>query len=212
MSAAAPGGSRLGGLLGRVPRASAPLTLRNRLILSIVAIVVLLTVVIGTVSVVALRGSLMNQLDDDLTGATNRALTAASIGGSSGRPSLSPDSDALGAPRQAPGTFTAVLVGDGVQRGAVLGEEGLVGGDDGRAALEGRGDERAGGLDAADDLDDHVDVAAFDEGGGVGGDEGRVDALTHPVRPAHGDAREFDGGPDPGGEVVGVRRHDARHL
>ena len=124
MSAAAPGGSRLGGLLGRVPRASAPLTLRNRLILSIVAIVVLLTVVIGTVSVVALRGSLMNQLDDDLTGATNRALTAASIGGSSGRPSLSPDSDALGAPRQAPGTFTAVLVGDVVQQAFTVTEAG----------------------------------------------------------------------------------------
>ena len=62
-----------------------PLTLRNRLILSIVAIVVLLTVVIGTVSVVALRGSLMRQLDDDLASATGRAVAAASIGGSSGR-------------------------------------------------------------------------------------------------------------------------------
>jgi two-component system OmpR family sensor kinase len=124
VSAAAPGGSRLGRLLGRVPRASAPLTLRNRLILSIVAIVVLLTVVIGTVSVVALRGSLMRQLDDDLTSATGRAVAAASVGGSSGRPSLSPDSDALGAPRQAPGTFTAVLVGDVVQQAFTVTEAG----------------------------------------------------------------------------------------
>jgi two-component system OmpR family sensor kinase len=124
VSAAAPGGSRLAGLLGRVPRASAPLTLRNRLILSIVAIVVLLTVVIGTVSVVALRGSLMRQLDDDLTSATSRAVAAASIGGSAGRPSLSPDSDALGAPRQPPGTFTAVLVGDVVQQAFTVTEAG----------------------------------------------------------------------------------------
>ena len=37
--------------------------------------------------------------------------------------------------------------------------------------LEGGGDEGAGRLDAADDLDDDVDVAAFDERGGVGGDQ-----------------------------------------
>ena len=124
MSAAAPVGSRVGRFLGRVPRASAPLSLRNRLILSIVAIVVLLTVVIGTVSVVALRGSLMRQLDDDLASATGRAVAAASVGGSSGRPSLSPDADDLGAPRQAPGTFTAVLVGDVVQQAFTVTEAG----------------------------------------------------------------------------------------
>ncbi|WP_209560272.1 HAMP domain-containing sensor histidine kinase [Frigoribacterium sp. PvP032] len=107
-----------------MPRASAPLTLRNRLILSIVAIVVLLTVVIGTVSVVALRGSLMRQLDDDLASATSRAVAAASIGGSAGRPSLSPDSDAFSEPRQAPGTFTAVLVGDVVQQAFTVTETG----------------------------------------------------------------------------------------
>ena len=106
----------------------------------------------------------------------------------------------------------AVLLGGRVQGGAVLGEQRLVGGDDGGAVLEGGGDERAGGLDAADDLDDDVDVAAFDQGGGVGGDEGGVDALAHLGGPADGDARELDGGPDAGGEVVGVRRHDARHL
>jgi two-component system OmpR family sensor kinase len=124
VSAAAPVGSRVGRFLGRVPRASAPLSLRNRLILSIVAIVVLLTVVIGAVSVVALRGSLVRQLDDDLASATSRALAAASVGGSSGRPSLSPDVDALGAPRQAPGTFTAVLVGDTVRQAFTVTEAG----------------------------------------------------------------------------------------
>jgi two-component system OmpR family sensor kinase len=124
VSAAAPVGSRVGRFLGRVPRASAPLSLRNRLILSIVAIVVLLTVVIGAVSVVALRGSLVRQLDDDLASATSRALAAASVGGSSGLPSLSPDVDALGAPRQAPGTFTAVLVGDTVRQAFTVTEAG----------------------------------------------------------------------------------------
>jgi two-component system OmpR family sensor kinase len=124
VSAAAPVGSRVGRFLGRVPRASAPLSLRNRLILSIVAVVVLLTVVIGAVSVVALRGSLVRQLDDDLASATSRALVAASVGGSSGRPSLSPDVDALGAPRQPPGTFTAVLVGDTVRQAFTVTEAG----------------------------------------------------------------------------------------
>lgn len=95
---------------------------------------------------------------------------------------------------------------------AVLGEQRLVGGDDGRAVFEGGGDERTGGLDAADDLDDHVDVAAFDQGGGVGRDQRGVDALADLGRAADGDPGEFHRGADPRGEVVGVRRHDARHL
>ncbi len=106
----------------------------------------------------------------------------------------------------------AVDLGGGVQGGAVLGEERLVGGDDRGAVLEGGGDEGAGGLDAADHLDHHVDVAAFDERGGVGGDQGGVDALPDAVRAADGDPGQFDRGADPRGEVGGVRRHDARHL
>lgn len=78
--------------------------------------------------------------------------------------------------------------------------------------LEGRGDERAGGLDATDDLDDDVDVAAFDEGGRIRGDEARVDAFPHLGGAADGDTGELDGGADTGREVFGVRRHDARHL
>ncbi len=105
-----------------------------------------------------------------------------------------------------------VLLGGRVQGGTVLGEQRLVGGDDGGAVLEGGGDEGPGGLDPADHLDHHVDVTAFDEGGGVGGDQGRVDALPDPVGSADGDTRQLHGGADPGCEVVGVRRHDARHL
>ena len=105
-----------------------------------------------------------------------------------------------------------MLLGGGVERRAVLGEQRLVGGDDGRAVLEGGGDEGAGGLDAADDLDDDVDVAAFDEGGRIGGDQRGVDALAHLGGAADGDAGELHRGADARGEVVGVRRHDARHL
>ncbi|GAA3121273.1 hypothetical protein GCM10017687_38720 [Streptomyces echinatus] len=78
--------------------------------------------------------------------------------------------------------------------------------------LEGGGDERPGRLDPADDLDDDVDVPAFDEGGGIGGDQRGVDALARLAGTPYGHTGELDRGPDPGGEVVGVRRHDARHL
>ncbi len=78
--------------------------------------------------------------------------------------------------------------------------------------LEGGGDEGAGRLDAADDLDDHVDVPPFDQGGGVGGDQLRGDALADLVGTADRHAGELDRGADARGEVVGVRRHDARHL
>jgi len=108
-------GSRLRGLVRRAPGLAGPLTLRNRLILSIVALVVLLTIVIGAVSVVALRSSLVDQLDDELRQATNRALSGPATGGSdSGRPSVSPDEADLLGPRQAPGTFTALVVGQRV--------------------------------------------------------------------------------------------------
>ncbi|CAM5730020.1 hypothetical protein SMICM304S_03128 [Streptomyces microflavus] len=106
----------------------------------------------------------------------------------------------------------AVLLGGGVQGRAVLGEQCLVGGDDARAVLEGGGDERAGRLDAPDDLDHDVDVAALHERGRVGGDQCGVDALTHLRGAADGDADELHGRTDARREVVGVRRHDARHL
>ena len=89
-----------------------------------------------------------------------------------------------------------MLLGGGVEGGAVLGEQRLVGGDDGGAVLERGGDERAGRLDAADDLDDDVDVAAFDQGGGVGGEQRRVDvdALAAAAGRPDGDAGELDRG------------------
>ncbi len=62
----------------------------------------------------------------------------------------------------------AVLSGRGIQRRAVLGQQRLVGGDDRRAVLHSAQDERAGWLDAADDLDD--DVSPGDEFGRIGGE------------------------------------------
>ena len=54
--------------------------------------------------------------------------------------------------------------------GAVLGEQLLVAGDDRLAGLEGGEDEVAGGLDAADELDDEVDVGIVDDRAGVVGE------------------------------------------
>ena len=98
----------------------------------------------------------------------------------------------------------AVLGGRGVEARAVLGEQRLVGGDDRGAVLHGAQDERAGGLDAADDLDD--DVGARDEVLGVGREQRRVDAEVGAVAAgaAHRDADDLERRADPGGHVVGV--------
>ena len=71
-------------------------------------------------------------------------------------------------------------------------------------------DEPAGGLDATDDLDD--DVGPGDEGGGVVGEQRRVDAGAGSVRSPDGDADELQGRPDPGGEVVVLLGEEAGDL
>lgn len=105
-----------------------------------------------------------------------------------------------------------VGLGRRVQRRAVRRDQRLVGGHHAGAVLESGGDERTGRLDTADDLDHDINVAAFDERGRIGGDQVGRDALAHLVGAADGDPGEFHGRTDAGGEVVGVRRHDARHL
>jgi hypothetical protein len=55
--------------------------------------------------------------------------------------------------------------------GADVGQQLLVGADDGLARLEGVEGEGAGGLDAADHLHDHVDGRVVDHGAGVVGDD-----------------------------------------
>ena len=91
-----------------------------------------------------------------------------------------------------------------IQGGAVLGEQRLVGGDDGGAVLHRAQDEGAGRFDAPDDLDD--DVSAGDQVLGVRREEGRVQPEVAPVAAgaAHRDADDVERAPDPGGEVVAV--------
>ena len=108
----------------------------------------------------------------------------------------------------------AVLVGRVEQRRAVLGEQRLVGGDDRGAGLQRGQDQRAGRLDAADDLDDDVDVVPGRQGRGVGGEQRGVDRQVAAVAgdPAYGDAGQLERAADPGGQVVGVRREQPGDL
>ena len=69
----------------------------------------------------------------------------------------------------------AVLVGDGVQLDADVGQQFLVAGDHGLAGPQRGGDQLAGGLDPADDLDDEIDVGVGDHLVGVTGQQRRVD-------------------------------------
>ena len=117
MSGALPGrvGARLRSAAHGLPGLDGrPVTLRQRLIASIVALVVLLAVAIGAVSVVALRSSLVDQLDAELAQSVSRA-TSPFGGGAGGSFASTPDQDDLSGPRQAPGTVTATVVGDQVQ-------------------------------------------------------------------------------------------------
>ncbi len=102
-------------------------------------------------------------------------------------------------------------VGRGIQGGAVLGEQRLVGGHDRGAVLHRPEDEAAGGLDAADDLDD--DVGAGDQLGRVGREERGVDRDVGAVlaEPADGDADELEWRADPRPEVVGMGGEHPRH-
>ena len=74
--------------------------------------------------------------------------------------------------------------GEGEEFVSVLGEELLVGGDDGLAVLEGSAEKLQGVIDAAHGLDDDVNVVGGEEVGPGGGDAGafgsvfRFDRLT----------------------------------
>ncbi len=74
-------------------------------------------------------------------------------------------------------------------------------------------DQRAGRFDAADHLDDEVDVVAGDERLGVGGEQalGDVDVARR-VDASYGDPDELDRRADAGLEVVGLLEKQADHL
>lgn len=90
-------------------------SLRTRLLLSIVALFAAASLVVGIVSVVALRGFLMDRLDQQLAAATGRSQSA--VGGESGDapvPTLPPGPTEFSDFRagvQGPLTVTAVVVG-----------------------------------------------------------------------------------------------------
>lgn len=66
----------------------------------------------------------------------------------------------------------AEALGEGEEAIAVLGDHLFVGGDDGFAVPESGFDEFGGGVETADDLNDHVNVGIGDDAVEVGGEEG----------------------------------------
>lgn len=107
----------------------APLTLRRRLLLGTIALFVLVTTVIGLVSVAALHGSLVERLDVQLHSAADRGR----IGIGSGQPpgSAPPNGSgeaglALQVPGQPVGTIGAVILGDTIESAGRISEAGGV--------------------------------------------------------------------------------------
>ncbi len=94
---------------------------------------------------------------------------------------------------------------------AVIGHQRLVRGDDVGAGLQCLQDERAGGLDAADQL--HHDVRAEDERLGVGGEElARDVGGTYGVQVPDGHADQLQARTRTGGELVAVLEQQRRDL
>jgi hypothetical protein len=91
-----------------------------------------------------------------------------------------------------------------VQRPAVLGQQGLIRGDDTLTRPQRLDQPGARRLDAADHLDDHVDVVTLDQAERVGGEQLRLDrqVTTVPAGSTHGDADDLDRRTDPGRQVV----------
>lgn len=96
------------------------LTLRRTLVIGIVVLLASMTVVIGVLSVVALRGFLVGRLDAQLTAATDRSLGA--IEPEEGqRP---PVDDLLGIPGQREGTLAGLVSGSVIVSAAVITDDG----------------------------------------------------------------------------------------
>lgn len=103
------------------------MTLRNRLILSVLALIALVGLIIGVVSSLALNGFLVDRLDGQLQTATNRSLMSidgprpepgtdsdSTGGGSSGAPAF------VGGPGQAAGTLGGFTRAGVVDRAAIV--------------------------------------------------------------------------------------------
>ncbi|HWR85327.1 MAG TPA: ATP-binding protein [Rhodoglobus sp.] len=95
-------------------------TLRRQLVLGIVGLLAAVTVVIGVVSVLVLRGFLVDRLDQQLAGATSRSQGAFDMPGAAPPP---PDRF-LAIAGQSPGTLGAVISEGILFASAVLNEDG----------------------------------------------------------------------------------------
>lgn len=96
-------------------------TLRRRLVVGIVALLAAASVIVGLVSVLALRGFLMERLDDQLASAIGRTQLAAA-GDRGDAPAPSPPGDGFSTLRfgvQGPLTVTGVVVGGSGHAGMV---------------------------------------------------------------------------------------------
>ncbi|GAB3119033.1 sensor histidine kinase [Glaciibacter psychrotolerans] len=102
------------------PRNHRPWTLRRRLVLTVVALLALVSVIIGVVSVTILRASLQDELDAQLASAVSRSLIV--LEGGTGRPGIlslaAPSAtDILNGPAQQPGTLALVFDGATITAG-----------------------------------------------------------------------------------------------
>ncbi len=100
------------------------MTLRNRLVLGIVALLAAVTIMIGVVSVLALQGFLVGRLDSQLNatiGRSQNAFDGQHGGANYGRP---PVSDLVAVPGQRTGTLVGLLNSEGLVTAAVLNEKG----------------------------------------------------------------------------------------
>lgn len=99
------------------------MTLRRRLVLGIVALLALVSIIIGIASVAFLRGTLMAQLDRQLVQSADRALGAIEGpfgGGGGGGPDGGPGLER----GQGAGTLVAIAVGDAVEFAAFIDVQG----------------------------------------------------------------------------------------
>jgi two-component system, OmpR family, sensor kinase len=94
-------------------------TLRRRLVLAIVALLAVVSIAIGAVSVLTLRSFLVGRLDSQLTSATGRSQQA--INGESGGGEVRPPASGfLALPGQQEGTLGAIISNGRIFSGAVL--------------------------------------------------------------------------------------------
>lgn len=120
--AAAPGAPQVSPSESRHRRA--PWTLRRRLVVAVVALLALVSIVIGVVSVTILRQRLLDDLDQQLASAADRSSVAIDSGLRGIGPNP-PAFDILNGPAQASGTLAVVFDGASLSAG-YLDEEGEI--------------------------------------------------------------------------------------